>query len=217
MSELNEKGSIPPVTEAPTEGIHVGEIKKLEVPSEDFTADTPGGSDVDFTSQTKPPIRKPEQFELFAILPALALLTRLLAVKSGPGGIETSYFYVAPSLRGPVFAGIRDVQVIPWWSFRDKRFYLWVINYNPDGTWFGSLQPLLEQSTDFYEGAAFTVETGRERGRYLVRKHKAPSKFPADPGRPTQQMLGQALGPKGFILSVDHPVYQRLTEGEVVL
>ena len=29
-------------------------------------------------------------------------------------------------------------------------------------------------------------------------------------------MLGQALGPKGFINSIDHPVYKRLTEGEEV-
>lgn len=214
MHASDEKLSIPSVPEVPVEQIHVGAIKKLEVPEEDFTADAPGGEDVDFTTQTKPPIRKPEQYELFAVLPSRVLLTRLLAVKTGPGGIETSYYYVEPALRGPVFQGMRNVQVIPWWSFRDKRWYLWVLNYNPDGTWFGSLQPLLEQSADYYENAAFTVATDRERGRYSVRKHRAPSKSPADPGRTTRAMLGQALGPKGFIDSIDHPVYKRLTEGE---
>ena len=62
MNASNEKRPIPPVPENPVEEIHVGEIKKLQVPEEDFTADAPGGADVDFTTQMKPPIKKPEAF-----------------------------------------------------------------------------------------------------------------------------------------------------------
>ena len=43
MHTSDEKLSIPSVPEVPVEQIHVGAIKKLEVPEEDFTADAPGG------------------------------------------------------------------------------------------------------------------------------------------------------------------------------
>lgn len=197
------------------ESISVGQLEALEVPAEDVTASGPGGADVDFTLQMKPTIRRPDQFELFGLVPGLQLTTRLLSVRSTAGGIETTYYYVSEALRGPLFRSIRDVEVLPWWSFRDKKWNLWVVSYNPDSTWYASLQPLLQQSAEFYEGAAFTVVSDTSRARYCVRKHVAPGAFPA-PGRPVTQLLGQAIGPANFISSVDHPVYQKLIAGEEV-
>jgi hypothetical protein len=207
-----------PVPDAPAVdgfAIRLGGLNKLEVPAEDIGADD-GGQDIDFSAQMTPPIRKPEQYEKFSIFPSLALRTRLLAVRSGAGGIETKFYFVDRKLRNPVSTGIRDAMVLPWWSYRDKRWCLWIINYNPGNTWFDSIQPLLQQPAEFYADKAFTVESDRTGARYCVRSHAAPSRVPSEPGRTVNEMLGMALGPKGFINTTDHPVYQQLTSGEDV-
>ena len=183
------------------------------IPSEDIDVDD-GGDDVDFSDQMTPTVRKPELYELFMIIWAMVVTTRLLVIKKGVNGVESSYYFVAKHLRGPVSAGMRDVMVIPWWSYRDRRWFLWIMTVSPGNSWYESFLPLLRQPEDFYEGKAFTVRSDRDNARYRIQRHEAPSKPPARPGRSTNLMLTQALGIKGYIQDATHPEYARLISGE---
>jgi hypothetical protein len=210
-----------PVSIVPAEGdangINLG-ITSLVVPAEEIGVDR-GGEDLDFSAQMLPSIRKPDRTEWFTFDPTdplLVHLTRLLAVQTGPGGFESRYFYVDPVLRRPIFEQIRDVQVVLFWSLRDKRWGLWIVNVNPDNGWYQSLAPFLGQPSEFYLDRKFRIESDRSSGRYRIWGDKLPDtvKLPVRPTRPVPELLGAALGPQGFIRSADHPIYQQLIAGE---
>jgi hypothetical protein len=199
---------------APDDPIRVGAISRLEVANEDVGTDGVG-YDIDFSAQTGAPVRRPDLFEKFTVAAAAKLTTYLLAVRTGPGGLEVRHYFVAPHLRGGI-SGMRPVVVVPWWSLRDKRWHLWIVNYNPGSSWYDSLRCLLEQPPEFYRGKCFTVESVKTLARYRPRWYESDVEVPAAPGRPVGALLGEALGESNFIRDASHPVYRRLTDGEVV-
>lgn len=192
-----------------------GNFSPLDIPEEDIGADH-GGTDIDLSQTMDPLIRKPEEFERFAIYPKLTMTTRLLIRKVGPGGMDTEYYYVIPPLRKAVAQYMRDTLVAPWWSIRDSRWNLWVVKHRPGSTWFDSLQVLLQQPDTFFDRKEFTVFSTKENNKYVFSWYDATAKVPTGLPRPVGQMLGLAIGPKGRIESTGHKIYTELIAGSVV-
>ncbi len=173
--------------------------------------------DTDLSNQVRPEICKPDQFEKFMICAQQLFETVLLVLRTGVNGYDVRYYYVELALQREVASAMKAVVVIPWWSFRDRRWSLWVVNASEESSYFANLKPILEQPEEYYRGVSFTVETKKDGGRYRFLKFPETRKFPANPGRPTGLMLGQAIGAQGFIRSIDQPVFKQLTEGEEVV
>jgi hypothetical protein len=200
----------------PDDGLNIGAITPNEVPEERLGSYSPEGQDTDFSSQVRPEIRKPDQFEKFVACIRQVMETVLLVQRVGVKGYETRYYYVDEMFRPMIGQGFKGVVVLPCWSIRDRRWFLWIINASEASSYFANLRPFLEQEEEFYKDASFTVETDKEGGRYKFMKFKETKKFPASPGRTTGQMLGQALGQRGRINSINHPAIAELTGGEEV-
>jgi hypothetical protein len=81
-----------------------------------------------------------------------------------------------------------------------------------DNSWYESLVPLFGLPAEFFEANAVRVLSDKENSRYRV-KHK-PLPAPVTwPRKPTQELLGDALGLDRFITTPDHPIYRDLIEG----
>ena len=89
------------------------------------------------------------------------------------------------------------------------------VNVTPGNSWYESLQELFRQPPEFFARRAVRVVADKENSRYKV-LHKPTPRLVTGPARPTNELLGEALGEAGFIRSADHPVYRDLTEGEVL-
>jgi hypothetical protein len=193
--------------------IEVGKVGSLSVPSEDIGADD-NSRDIDFTDSMTMQIRRPGRHEWIAFLHALWIHTRLLALQAGPNGLETAYYFVR---EGPARDLVREdlvgVKVIPYYSFTQRAWKLWIVNVT-DSSWYQSLQPLFEQDANFYQGAAFRVVADRNAGRYRIRTKEAPGPLPKAPAKPVGDMLGEALGPLRFVDSPEHQVIRDLIAGE---
>lgn len=208
---------VPTVSPESGEGIKVGAVKLMEVPAVPLGSYSPDGQDTDLSHQVKPELRKPEPFEKFVLCVLQVLETVLLVLRTGVKGFEPRYYFVDPALQAEIAFALKSVVVIPWWSLRDRRWCLWVVNASEESPYFANLKPILEQPEEFYRGVSFTVLSEKESSRYRFRKFSEARKFPADPGRPTGVMLGQAIGARGFIRDVSHPVYEQLIAGEEVV
>lgn len=211
-----ETDPVIPSEARPEDALNIGAITPIEIPEEPVGSFSPEGQDTDFSNQVRAEIRKAEEFEKFAICNRGIMEAVLLVRRVGVKGYDTRYYFVDPAFRSEIGKGIKAVLVIPWWSFRDRRWYLWIVSANEDSSYFANLKPFLEQPEEFYRGSSFTIETDKENARYKFTKYKETRKFPADPGRKTGVMLGQALGSRGVIRSADHPVLVELSGGEEV-
>jgi hypothetical protein len=204
---------IPIVPNKDPDEIRVGNLGPLVVPEEDIGADD-SSRDVDFTDSMIMQIRRPGRHEWVAILHGLSMHTRLLAVQSGPNGLETVHYFVREShARSLVREDLVGVKVVPYYSFTQRAWKLWIINVT-ESSWYQSIQPLFEQQAGFYDNSAFRVIADRTAGRYRIRVKEAPSSTPKAPAKPVGDMLGEALGPLRFIDSVDHPVIRDLIAGD---
>jgi hypothetical protein len=215
LSSLKEM-EVQAVPPASGDGIRPGGLQPMEVPEVPLGSFTADGLDTDFGNQVKSEIRRPDQFEKFAICILAVLETVLMVIRSGVKGYTTTYYFVEPALQRDVASAMRAVVVIPWWSFRDRRWYLWVVNASDDSSYWANMRPILEQPEAFYSGVSFTVSSEKAGARYKFMKYAEARSWPGSPGRGTGVMLGQALGSKGFIRSTEHPVFKGLIEGEEV-
>jgi hypothetical protein len=191
--------------------INTSGIDPLDVPEEEGGDDGGDGSgeDCNFAEQMVPEIRKPRPFEQFLPHVGIAMKATLLALTQ-KGSWDQDYFWVHPSLRREVRSGIKNFTVLPWWSFEDHVWCLWLIGTG-DNKATKSLRPLLEQPASFYEGRAFTVEWDAVEKQYHVFRQDADEPAPPAPSRSTSKMLGQAIGAKNFVKTVEHKVYAQLT------
>ena len=175
---LMEVPSVPPAGSG--EGLNVGAVKLMEVPAVPLGSYSPDGQDTDLSNQVRPEIRKPDQFEKFIICVPQLFETVLLVLRTGVNGYDVRYYCVEPALQREVASAMKAVVVIPWWSFRDRRWSLWVVNASEESSYFANLKPILEQPEEYYRGVSFTVETKKDGGPLQV------SEISGDPEIPRQ-------------------------------
>jgi hypothetical protein len=202
----------PAVERENPEAILVGHGGPLVVPHEDIGVDPDDGEDLDLGALQVKRIRRPGRREWIALNPALELPTRLLPRRSGPNGLEVEYFFVAPSIRGPIRDELKAVRVFPFWSHTTRSIGLWVVSVTVENSWYESLVPLFQRPADFYSQHAFRIISDRTYARYRAKFKPAPSPVHW-PAEATEELLGEALGPTRFINSPSHPIYQELIEG----
>lgn len=193
--------------------IRVGAGGPLSVPREDLGLDH--SSDLDFGAYQPAPVRRPGRLEWIALKPAISLETRLLPLASGPGGMDKTWYYVDPDLRGPIREEIRDCLVHPFYSELHRSLFLWIVTINEGNAWYESLRPALEQPESFYDSHFVRIISSRLAGRYKCKQRPANvANLYQWPNRLVTELLGEALGPDNFITSVDHPVYRELVAGQ---
>ena len=193
-------------------GIQFESVVPLIVPSVDVGVNDLG-TDVDFSSQMSLLIRKPSLYEWFFLYPQRVLTTRLLPLKVSAGAMETEWYFVDKSCLTPrVKAGLASVLVAPWYSDRDRLWYLWIVTIS-SSSWFRTAQPLFAQPAESYASTMFTIASDRKLSKYRV--WVKPSEYPAPPAppRPTGELLGEALGSDGWIRDLNHPVMKKLNVG----
>jgi hypothetical protein len=198
---------IPP--EAP---IRVGAGGTLVVPREELGVDTDEAGELDLAGMLAQKIRKPGRREWIALDPARELPTRMLVHKPKADGIEVEHYYVARSLRAPIRDELKDVRVFPFFSFATRSHAIWVVNVTLENTWYESLLALFRQPGEFFAQNAIRVVSDKANSRYRVKYKPIPGPV-AWPAKPTEQLLGEALGPSRFIDTPDHPLYRDLIDG----
>jgi hypothetical protein len=208
----NESATALPAIEAEPDGpIRVGAGGPLVVPREDLDADLDDSAEIDLLGG-QPKIRKPHRREWIALLPESELRTRLLLDKPETDGIQTDYYYVNKELRGPIHTELKAVRVFLYYSFSTKSFGLWVVKITSGNSWYESLNKLFMQPREFFANNAILVASDRTTSCYRVRVKPLPSAV-TWPEKPTQELLGEALGADHFITAADHPIYQELIDG----
>jgi hypothetical protein len=193
--------------------IKVGAGGPLTIPREDLGLD--GSRDLDFSADQLAPIRRPGRVEWFALDPSLALETRLLPRVTGPAGIDKEWYYVDHSIRKPIREDVRDVLVQPFYSISYRDLGLWIVPINEGNPWYESAASLFRQEPKFYGENVFRVISDRASGKYRCKFKPAPvTTLFRWPDRPTEEILGAALGEDRIITDTSHPVYKELIEGQ---
>jgi hypothetical protein len=203
--------ALPTIDAEPDEPIRVGAGGPLVVPREDLDADLDDTVEIDLLGG-QPKIRKPQRREWIALLPQSELTTRLLLDKPEADGIQTDYYYVNKTLRGPIGKELKTVRVFVYFSFRTQSIGLWVVTVTPGNSWYESLNQLFKQPSEFFAKNAILVASDRAKSRYGVKYRPLPSSV-TWPKKGTEELLGEALGHEHFITTADHPVYQQLIDG----
>jgi hypothetical protein len=200
--------------------IRVGAGGKLVVPREAPDDLGDDGEELDLASALVKKVRKPNRREWIVLRRDSELPTRLLLHKPKADGIEVEHYYVDRKLRGPIRDELKEVRVFQFYSVTARAHALWVVNVNPDNSWYESLQQFLRQPAKFFEEKAFRVISDKDNSRYRVRhKDRRDESFNgtaahvAWPSKSTDELLGEALGAGRFITSPDHPLYRDLTGG----
>ena len=188
-------------------------VQDGEIPSVPLGTFVPG-QDVDFSERVKPDIRKPDLFEKFHICNERILETVLLIYGTGIKGMNRQYYWVDESLQQELAFALKPVVVIPWWSLRDSRWCLWIINASEKSPYYPELRPHLEEPSEYYQQHSFTIRQNDKTARWDFQKYKEAREFHRSPGRSTGKMLFQAIGSKGIINRVDHDMFVLLTSGE---
>jgi hypothetical protein len=192
--------------------IQVGAGGKLEVPREDLDVDLDDGTEIDLVNLQAKRIRKPGRREWIILHRGSELPTRMLLSKPRPDAIETDYYYIDKSLRGPIRDELKDVRVFTYYSLKAKEFALWIVNVTLDNSWYESLAQLFKQPGDFFTRYAIRVISDKDKGRYRVRYTPRSGEI-VWPTKTTGELLAEALGSEHFIGSTDHPIYRELIEG----
>jgi hypothetical protein len=202
----------PPRIEPETDDrIHVGAGGKLVVPREDIGEGIDPAEELDLEESKGKKIRSPKRDEWIAVNHDAEFHTRLLIYE--PKQMEKEYFYVVPELRGPISDELKGVRVFPFYSFKTKSYALWIIKVTPENSWYESLQALLSRPHEFFQQRAVKVISHKPLQKYRVKHIRMPSSVEWRP-QPTDELLGEALGPEHFITSATHPLYAELVEGE---
>jgi hypothetical protein len=188
----------------------------LIVPREDLDAGIIDGEELDLAAVQAKEIRKPDRREWFVLNRASELPTRLLLHKPTPDGYEVEHYYVAKSLRGPIIDELKEVRVFICYSCKAQNHFLWVVNVTPDNLWYETLDKLLQHPVEFFATRKFRIYSPRKPAKqdgYRV-KVLPLTETVVWPGKSTDVLLGEALGPGRLITSVDHPLYRDLIAGE---
>ncbi len=201
------------VISEPTEIIKVGAGGILIVPREDIGTEIDGGVELDLVDLQRQKIRKPGRREWIALNRNSELPTRLLLHKPKADGIEIEHFYVAPGLRTPIRDELKEVRVFVYYSFTTHTHALWIVNVTADNSWYESLQRLFGSPLCFFNQNAIRIVSDKSNARYRCFHKPLPSQV-VWPTRPTDMLLGEALGEEHFISSPDHSLYQDLIDGE---
>jgi hypothetical protein len=209
---INSPGQPLSVPSEPVEAIHVGAGGKLVVPREDLDADVDDGIELDVTSLQALKIRRPDPLEWIKFNPAFELTTRLLPYTPPNDRFATDYYFVDKALRDPIRGHIRSVRVFLYYSIPTKTFAIWIVNITPGNSWYESIATLFKQPAEFFSKHKIRVQpdTAEQRRRFRHKEEPRPITWP---DASTENLLGEALGPGGFIRSADHPVYRDLVEG----
>jgi hypothetical protein len=199
------------------EGEVVDQIKpgaggRLIVPQVSLDADLDEGAELDLASLQAKRIRRPGRREWIWLDMSLELPTRLLLHKSRPDSIETDYYCVEEPLLDRIQDELKNVRVFPYYSVSAQAIALWIINVTPGNSWYESLVPLFRKPPEFFASHVIRVASDRANGRYRVYIKPAERKV-TWPTTETGALLGEALGPRHFILSAEHPIYRELIEG----
>jgi hypothetical protein len=194
------------------EPIRVGAGGSLIVPREEIGAGIDEGTELDLAAMAAKKIRRPGRREWIALNPASELTTRMLVHKPKADSIEVEYYYVVPGLRGAIADELNDVRVFVYYSLTTKTHALWIVHVTLGNSWYESLVPLFRMPTSFFAENTIRVISDRANSSYRLRSKPLPAAV-TWPTRPTEQLLGEAIGPSGFITAPDHPLYLELTEG----
>ncbi len=196
------------------DAIRVGAGGQLSVPREDIGDDFDDGTEMDLLSGQPPKVCRPDRREWFLLKQDSELRARLLVHKpNGDGFQEEQYYYVEPGLREPIRAELKAVRVFVYYSLTAKGYGLWVVKYTPGNSWYEGLHQLLQHPGAFFAENVIRIIADKESARYRVRYKPSPVASVNWPDKPTDQLLGEALGPDRFITSRDHSVYRDLVEG----
>jgi hypothetical protein len=193
-------------------GVRPGAIQKLVVPREDIGEDIAESEELNpADSQIK--IRKPKRREWIVIKRDSELPTRLLVHETKDDTMEKQHYFVAPELRQAIRQEMRDVRVFLYYAANSQTFGLWVVNVNLDNSWYESLQELFVQPVSFFEENEIRVFSDKASNRYKIKFRESATNVDW-PKKPTEELLGEALGDDRFIVEPDHTVYHDLVAGE---
>ena len=141
------------------------------------------------------------------------LPTRLLIHKPNPDGMNEEYYYVHPDLRHAIRDELKDVRVFVYYAVKSRTHGLWIVNVSLGNSWYESLQPLFALPPSFFTNHQIKVIPDKPASRNHV-WHRAMTGDVIWPQQPTDELLGEALGPDRFIQDADHPLYRDLIEGD---
>ena len=213
--ELDTTSHVTNESDSPDDHICVGAGGKLIVPHEDIGDDTDAGEELDLTKLRKEKFRKPGRREWFALKLDSELTVRLLIHKPKADGIETEHYYVQPDLRAAIRDELKAIRVFLYVSFTTNEYALWPMNVTLDNSWYESIVPLFKQPTEFFIENEIRVVSDKPNSRYKIKFRPLRSSV-TWPDRPTDELLGEALGEEHFITSPDHELYQELIAGVVL-
>ncbi|MBP62374.1 MAG: hypothetical protein CMJ62_12715 [Planctomycetaceae bacterium] len=138
---------------------------------------------------------------------------RLLIHKPKPEGMDEEYYYVRSDLRHAIREELKDVRVFVYYAVKTKTHALWIVKVTLDNSWHESLSPLFTLKSEFFEDNEIRVISDKPTSRYRIRSRPKTSNV-TWPQKPTDQLLGEALGEDHFINDAEHPLYLDLIEGD---
>lgn len=197
-------------------GIDLKAFHQLIVPQEDLGLDA-GGDDLDFSQQMLAVVRRPDPQRWFALVKDYWMSTRLLAVASKTSEFATDWYCLTdPVAKAAVRQYLKDVLIVPCFLVHAKVWTIWIIPVSAT-KWYGSVEPLFRQPTEFYTENVFRVLADRSHGCYHV-KSELISEMTPPIIMPTIQTrtVGELLGDSRFIRSINHHVVHDLTMGQPV-
>ncbi len=195
----------------------VESVGTLIVPAESVGDYDDGGEDIDTGVDSAPVIARPGPNEWITVLIASVICTRLVRIQKDAKGFDVEFFYPAKEIRRGIADDIRSFRVCPYFSHLKKKVNLWLTPVSEPGTsgWGDTLAWLFAQPTQWHAERAIRVRADREAAKYRFRA-KPITGNPSQPAIDTSALLGAAIGQKGFINDVSHPIYLKLQEGEEV-
>jgi hypothetical protein len=206
--ELDESSSTTPISSRKDEGIVVGRLPALTIPSEPLGTEDDAGSELAGSESLA--FRRSRKHEWITLRRESELTTRLLRLDDGCEQGGKVCFYVNESLRNPIAADVRPVRIFCAYSRSRYEFFLVPIWVTPGNPWYESQNHLLSKPAEFFAGNEVRIFADQDQGRYRFRQRPAETAGIDWPGRSTGELLREALGPEGVIDSPEHPVYREL-------
>ena len=119
--------------------------------------------------------------------------------------MDEEYYYVRSDLRHAIREELKDVRVFVYYAVKTKTHALWIVKVTLDNSWHESLSPLFTLKSEFFEDNEIRVISDKPTSRYRIRSRPKTSNV-TWPQKPTDQLLGGALGEDHFINDAEHPV-----------
>ena len=193
-----------------SEEIKVGAIGKLVVPREEYSILDDDGDELDLGGGIK--IRRPRRREWIVINKQAEMLTKLILYKENEDDMDTRFLYVEPKLRAAIREELKDVRIIPYYSIKAQRNYLWDVPVTLENSWYESKSKLLKQPDSFFQTTMIRIMSDMDNHKIRV-KAKPLDKKITWPTETTEALLGEAIGEDNFIRDMSHPIYQELISG----